>query len=133
MFMERSSASLWRKINSRYNMVGNECTNCGKAYFPPRLVCKDCGRKSKMQSKKFNGTGEVYSYSKIHVPTDAFKDSAPYTVGIIKLDEGPLVEGHIIDDGKGVNIGMRVKSAFRRMDVDGEEGLIYYHFKFVPE
>ena len=31
MSMERPSASLWRKIKPRYNLIGNECENCGTA------------------------------------------------------------------------------------------------------
>ena len=52
-----------------------------------------------MGEKKFSGDGEVYSYTKIMVPPDTFKDEAPYTMGVIKLDEGPMVEGHILDNG----------------------------------
>ncbi len=130
--MERPPASLWRKIKPRYNLIGTECQNCGTSYFPPRIVCRKCGRASKMVDKKFSGNGEVYSYSKIMVPPDTFKDEAPYTVGVIKLDEGPMVEGHILENGHEINIGTRVKSAFRKMHVDGDEGLIYYHYKFEP-
>jgi uncharacterized protein len=130
--MEKPSASLWRKIKPRYNLVGTECQNCGTSYFPPRIVCRKCGRMSKMVEKKFEGEGEVYSYTNIRVPPDTFKDEAPYVVGIVKLDEGPFVEGHILDKGNDVAIGTRVSVAFRKMHVDGEEGLIYYHYKFEP-
>ena len=130
--MERPSASLWRKIRPRYNLIGNECENCGTSYFPPRIVCRKCGRASKMVDKKFAGDGEVYSYTKIRFPPDTFKDEAPYVVGVIKLDEGPMVEGHILENGQEIGIGTRVKTAFRKMHVDGEEGLIYYHYKFEP-
>ena len=39
-------------------MVGNECENCRTGYFPPRIVCRKCGRKTKMVDRKFNGKGE---------------------------------------------------------------------------
>lgn len=130
--MERPSASLWRKISARYNLTGNECKNCGANYFPPRIVCKKCGRDMKMVEKTFKGTGEVLSFTTIRVPPDTFKDKAPYIVGVIQLDEGPKVEGHIIEAEKKVEIGTKVKAVFRKMYVDGEEGLIYYHYKFEP-
>lgn len=130
--MERSSSSLWRKITSRYNLVGNVCDNCKTAYFPPRIVCRKCGRKSKMVEKKFSGDGEIYSITKIRVPPDTFKDEAPYYIGVVKLDDGPRVEGHILENGVEPKIGGRVKVQFRRMYVEGEEGLIYYHYKFEP-
>lgn len=128
--MERSSASMWRKLNSRYNLIGSECENCKALYFPSRIVCKNCGRQTKMREKKFNGTGEIYSLTKIHVPAEAFREDAPYTVAVIKLDEGPLVEGHIVESDKEAKIGTRVRQVFRKMLVEEDEGLIHYHFKF---
>lgn len=131
--MERASASLWRRINERYNLVGNKCENCGKVYFPKRIVCRQCGRKTKMREEKLSGNGKVYAVTKIRVPAQAFKDSAPYTVAVVELEEGPRVEGHVVDAGNGeVKIGTKVHSVFRKMHADGEEGLIYYHFKFEP-
>jgi hypothetical protein len=130
--MEMASARLWRKLRSRYNLIGNECANCKTAYFPPRIICPRCGRESDMHETKFSGEGEVYSYTKIRVPPDTFKEEAPYVVGVVKLDEGPMVEGHILETGREIKIGTRVKAAFRRMYVDGDEGLIYYQYKFEP-
>ncbi len=130
--MEKPSASLWRKIKPRYNLSGNICKNCSTAYFPPRIVCRKCGRNSKMESMTFSGNGEIISFTEIRVPPDTFRDEAPYTVGVVKLDEGPLVEGHILENGIKIDIGTKVKAAFRKMYVDGEEGPIYYHYKFEP-
>ncbi len=130
--MEKPSASLWRKIGARYNIIGSECKTCGAKHFPPRIVCRKCGRETKMVDKKFTGNGEVVSFTKIMVPPDMFKDEAPYIVGIIALDEGPKVEGHIIDNGKAIEIGTKVRAVFRTMYVDGDEGPIYYHYKFEP-
>lgn len=130
--MERSSASLWRKIRARYNIVGNICENCKTPYFPPRIVCRKCGRNSKMVEKQFSGDGEIYSFTKIRVPPDTFKDEAPYYIGVIKLKEGPMVEGHVLDNGVEPKIGGKVKAQFRKMYVEDEESPIYYHFKFEP-
>lgn len=128
--MEKASANAWRKFNARYNLVGTVCTNCDTNYFPPRIICKNCGRNTKMQEKRLTGNGEVYSFTKIHVPAEAFRESAPYVVGVIKLDEGPLVEGHIVETTKKITIGSKVKQVFRKMYTDGDDGLINYHFKF---
>ena len=130
--MERSSSGLWRKIRSRYNLVGNICENCNTGYFPPRIVCGKCGRKSKMVEKQFNGNGTIYSFTRIRVPPDTFKDEAPYTIGVIKLDEGPVIEGHVIDTGAELRIGTKVKMVFRKMYTEDDEGLIYYQYKFEP-
>ncbi|MGC8538689.1 MAG: Zn-ribbon domain-containing OB-fold protein [Candidatus Micrarchaeia archaeon] len=131
--MERTTARAWRKFGSRYNLIGNKCENCGEVYFPPRVVCRNCGRNSKLVEKRLSGSGTIYSFTKIRSPPDNFSDIAPYTVGIIQLDEGPKVEGHIIENGKQAEIGARVKMMFRKMYVEGAEGMIHYHYKFVIE
>ena len=130
--MEKASAGMWRKIDTRYNLIGSECENCKTLYFPPRIVCRKCGRETRMKPRKLSGSGKVHSYTTIRVPSDTFKESAPYTVGVVELDEGPRVEGHIVENGKKTKIGMKVRPVFRKMYVDGEEGLIHYHFKFEP-
>ncbi len=131
--MERTTARAWRKFGSRYNLIGNKCENCGEVYFPPRVVCRNCGRNSKLVEKRLSGSGTIYSFTKIRSPPDNFSDIAPYTVGIIQLDEGPKVEGHIIENGKQAEIGARVKMMFRKMYAEGGEGMIHYHYKFVIE
>ncbi len=128
--MEKASAGMWRKIDTRYNLIGSECEKCKTLYFPPRIICRICGRDTKMRSRKLSGNGKVYSFTTIRVPSDTFKESAPYTVGVIELEEGPKVEGHVVENGKKVAIGSKVKTVFRKMYVDGDEGLIHYHFKF---
>ncbi len=127
--MERGVAKTWRSANARYNLTGVQCTNCKTAYFPPRMVCAKCGRDTKMVEKKFSGRGVIYSYTRIFVPPHDFTEEAPYTVAIIRLEEGPLVEGHLVD-GKKPEIGASVRAVFRRMYTEGSEGLIHYHFKF---
>jgi len=132
--MEKSPADLWRHVKSRYFLLGNVCENCGTKYFPPRVVCRKCGRNTKMKPYKFNGAGEIYSFTTIRAPANEFEEQAPYTVGLIKLDEGPIIEGHILTDesNEPIKIGTKVKVAFRKMYKEGNEGLIYYHYKFVP-
>lgn len=128
--MENAPAGSWRKQDATYNMTGSKCEKCNTIYFPPRIICRNCRRESKLKEQKLSGEGTVYSYTVIRAPPDAFKETAPYTIGIIKTTEGPLVEGHIVENGKKVDIGAKVRIVLRRMTVDGDEGLIHYHYKF---
>ncbi len=55
----------------------------------------------------------------------------PYIVGIIKLDEGPMVEAQITDiNPDDVKIGQRVEMVIRKLREYGEEGAIAYGYKF---
>ena len=119
-------------------------------------VESNCG-----QPFQFSGRGEVWSYSTVYDPPEGFEEQAPYTVALIKLDEGPLVTAQLTDldtseeeketvipgmteNGKVVKvkvrvtrriveIGMRVEMVTRLIRKDGDRGVLVYGYKFIPE
>jgi hypothetical protein len=95
--------------------------------MPPRRVC-ECGSADTKQFK-FTGFGEIVSFTEIHVAPAGFDRNTPYTIALIRLDEGPVISGTVVDK-EGIFIGRRVRSVFRRLYSDGEEGVITYGFKF---
>ncbi len=123
----------WRSIDNRYRLVGTRCENCGEVYFPPRVVCPKCRREGEMKEVELSGRGEIYTYSVVRVPPEGFEGKAPYVVAIVKLEEGPLVTGMIVDCDPGeIDIGTPVEATFRRVSEDGEDGVIYYSLEFRP-
>lgn len=123
----------WRLRKQRYGLVGEICPHCEAKIFPPRDVCPACGQEAKTLFS-FSGRGEVYSYTTVYEPPAGFEDSAPYTVALIKLDEGPLVTAQLTDlDGRQIEIGTPVEMVTRRLRQDGDErGLLVYGYKFRP-
>ncbi|MBI4174072.1 MAG: Zn-ribbon domain-containing OB-fold protein [Candidatus Aenigmarchaeota archaeon] len=115
----------WRLAKHRYSMVGTRC-ECGQVHFPPLDVC-GCGRQVS-EKFAFSGRGEVVSWTSIHVGPSGFERATPYNVALIKLEEGPVVSGIVVD--KKVEIGQKVRAVFRRLHEDGRGGLISYGFKF---
>jgi uncharacterized OB-fold protein len=81
---------------------------------------------------KFKGSGEVVTYTIIHSSTKDFEKQTPYILAIIKLDEGPRLTSQVICDHNDIHIGMKVKSAFRKLGEESEKGMLYYGTKFVP-
>jgi uncharacterized OB-fold protein len=125
----------WREIPSRYNLIGAKCGNCGRLYFPPRTVCRECHRLSigKMEKLKLSGTGRVVTHTIVHDAPKDFEMQIPYAIAIIETDEGVRLTGQVIDcKPEEVTIGMRVKATFRKLGEDGKSGVIHYGYKFVP-
>ena len=123
----------WRNMNSRYNLIGKRCTRCGEIYFPPRNFCTRCRRRGELEEVQLSGRGEVVSYTVIRTPPEGFERQAPYVMALVRLDEGVMLTTQIVDvSPEEVEIGMRVESVFRKIQEDGEAGLIYYGFKFKP-
>jgi uncharacterized OB-fold protein len=123
----------WRLKQQRYGLVGEICPHCDVKIFPPRDVCPECGGEAKTLYT-FSGRGEVYSYTTIYEAPAGYDETAPYTVALIKLDEGPMVTAQLTDvDEESVQIGMPVEMVTRRLRQDGDErGMLVYGYKFRP-
>jgi len=128
-----SVARYWRKIPQRYNLIGTKCENCGRIFFPPRPVCPYCRRDGKMKEVELSGKGKVLTYSVIHSPSEQYAEFKPYVLAIIELNEGSRLTTHLVCDPEEVYIGMPVHSVFRIIDKEGENGVIHYGTKFVPD
>lgn len=128
-----AAARFWRQIPQRYNLIGTKCSACNRVYFPPRYICPVCRRAGKIEEVKLDGKGELVTYSVIYIAPRGFENQAPYIIGIVELDGGARVTTQIVDcDPKDVKIGMPVKAVFRKVNEDGESGVIYYGYKFAP-
>lgn len=122
----------WRNLASRYNLEGTHCKECENYFYPPRNFCVNCRRSGQIEHYKFKGTGEIVTYTIIRTAAEGFESQVPYTLAIIKLDEGSRMTAQIVGDPKKMYIGMRVRSVFRKLGEGGERGMIYYGTKFVP-
>ncbi len=79
-----------------------------------------------------SGKGTVYSFTTITAPPEPFEAFAPYTLALIKLDEGPMVTMQLTDLDAPPEIGLRVEMVVRKLRTDGDKGIIIYGPKFRP-
>jgi uncharacterized OB-fold protein len=123
----------WRLKQQRYQLRGEVCPHCEARLFPPRDVCPSCGQDARVPYQ-FSGRGEVYSFTTVYDPPTGYEENAPYTVALVKLEEGPLVTAQLTDLGdQPVQIGTPVEMVTRRLRQDGDErGMIVYGYKFRP-
>lgn len=123
----------WRLKKQRYALMGEVCPHCDARIFPPRDVCPECSKEAKTLYQ-FSGRGEVFSYTTVYDAPAGYAESAPYTVALVKLVEGPVVTAQLTDlDNRAVEIGMPVEMVTRKLRNDGDErGLIVYGYKFRP-
>ena len=120
----------WRMEKTRYGLVGEVCTICGKPIFPPRDVCPHCADATQ-EEHAFSGKGHLYSYATVYDAPAGHAEFQPYSVALVKLDEGPLVTAQLTDvDSKDIQIGMPVEMVTRKIKEEGENGLILYGYKF---
>ncbi len=122
----------WRLRNQRYRLEGTECMECGEKNFPPRCVCPKC-KSAALESFRFSGRGKIYSFSTIYQALDTFDKDIPYSIALVKLDEGPLITTQLADVSPNkIEIGLAVEMVIRKIYEDGENGPIQYGYKFRP-
>lgn len=122
----------WRLKSQRYALVGEACPHCQIKIFPPRDICPDCGQEAR-ESFQFSGRGEVYSYTTVYEAPAGFEENAPYTVALVKLEEGPMLTAQLTDLGeRKTSIGMPVEMVTRKLRSDGDRGVLVYGYKFRP-
>lgn len=97
---------------------GMKCTNCNIFYFPPRSECPECMGNA-MEWVESKGEGTLLSYTTIHAAPTGFQDYAPYTIGLLELEEGgrliAWLEGLQESD---IEIGMKLKAVPKKLEGD---------------
>jgi uncharacterized OB-fold protein len=123
----------WRLKKQRYALVGEVCPHCEVKIFPPRDVCPNCGSEAKTRYD-FSGRGTIFSYTVMNDAPAGYEANTPYTVALVKLEEGPMVTAQLTDLGdQPVQIGMPVEMVTRKIRDDGDNrGMIVYGYKFRP-
>ena len=70
------------------------CSSCYHIYFPPRPFCPACGSKD-VKIQTASGKASLDSYVINHRNHPAFE--GPYSIAIVKLEEGPKMMTNIVD------------------------------------
>jgi len=123
----------WRLKQERYTLMGEVCPYCQEKIFPPRDFCPACGEDAR-NLFQFSGRGEVYSFTTVYQAPAGYEENAPYTIALVRLEEGPMLTAQLTDMGdETVEIGMPVEMVTRRLRSDGERGMLVYGYKFRPQ
>ncbi len=106
-------------------LMGTKCKSCGEIYFPPRADCTKC-MASDMEWRRHSGKGKLVTFTTIHAAPTGFEDMAPYTIGVVDLQEGgrllAWVEGIKPEELK---IGMELKAMPLIMEEVEELKVVY--------
>jgi uncharacterized protein len=93
------------------------CPHCERTHHPKRIVCTFCGN-TELASKRAAGRGTVYSFSEVHrAAVAAFAVATPYTVGVVKLQEGVHLFTRLIPSGGPIAIDDPVEVDFRVLEM----------------
>jgi hydroxymethylglutaryl-CoA synthase len=115
----------WRNIRTSYRLLASVC-DCGSKSFPPKEVCKECGRNTHIALKSLVKSGRLYSY------THRIENGEHIFPSYVEID-GIIVPSRLTDvDPEEIKIGMELEPTFRRLG-ETADGVIEYGTIFRPK
>jgi len=122
----------WRNLPFRYRLAGWRCNHCGTFHHARPVLCKRC-RSRDFSEAELPKTGRLIAYTILSSAPREFGELSPYAIGLIELDDGTRILSQLTDFREDeLREGVRVEAVFRRIRVNGEQGLIEYGYKFRP-
>lgn len=113
-----------------WRLPASHCSACGAEFHPPRARCPRCGA-AELQEVSLPKTGRLLSYTLVHQTSPASMIAPPYYVGLVEIDEGPVIEavGASRVAASTLLVGARVRLVLEPLgrDEDGEE-IVSYRF-----
>ena len=88
------------------------CRACSYVIWYPRLLCTQCGSDD-IEWIEASGRGTIYSCTVTHKGQGAYRDSGPFVLAYVELEEGPRLMTNIVGCEPGsVQIGQAVQVVF---------------------
>lgn len=111
-------------------LIASKCGNCGKYFFPTRVVCLNCGKRE-LEEVALGGKGKLYTYTIAQQQLPGALMKVPYAIAGIAMDEGCQVHTVVTEDWESLDIDMDMEVYFEKIreDAEGNEQIVY---KFRP-
>jgi uncharacterized OB-fold protein len=103
-----------------HRLMGTRNRKSGAMFCPPRPIDPET-HSINMEWAEFKGTGKLEGFTVIYIASSAmlaagYDRKNPYCVGVVRLDEGPMISGLIrgvdVFHPETIKIGMPLKAAF---------------------
>jgi uncharacterized protein len=102
-------------------LVGSECDACGRRSWPGRSVCERCGSVV-TKEVRLGPRGSLLSFTTVYVPRAGIE--APYTLGLIELEQGVRVHAQV----RGVEVGAKVPAPVALV-IPSDDGPVAFWFE----
>ncbi len=132
--MRFSIPRFWRERVSHYRLEATKCRVCGKINYPPSNICRYCGSSDVEKVYLDNEYGRLITWTIIHTVPEGFDEQRPRIIGIVELvDSKVRILAPVTDVlPEELEENMLLEPVLRRINEDGEAGLIHYGIAYRP-
>jgi uncharacterized OB-fold protein len=106
------------------SLFGSRCSRCGRVAFPALTIgCDLCGAgEPLLEHVELEAAGSLYTFATVHVHRGGDLP-APFTIGEVQLDAGPLIRVTMAPGHEELAVGQRVRAVWSvpRVDEQGDE------------
>ncbi len=121
----------WRNRIATYRLRGAKCKRCGRIHYPPRNACPYCGCRE-LETIELPRRGKLLSYSVVYSVPGDHRLHTPLILGLVDLGQTKVIAE--LTDVLPEELGSvsEVEAVVRKIDEQGENGVIKYGIKFRP-
>ena len=105
------TAPFWA-ATARGELLVRQCEDCDSLIWYPRSVCPECGS-LRTRWQPVSGRGQIYSYTVNYRGEGPYRESGPYVLAYVELDEGPRLMTNVVEAEAGaLAVGLPVEVTF---------------------
>jgi len=120
---------VWRLRDAHYNLVGRRCTECNRAFYPPKHACPYCGTRDLVEYR-LPTRGFIIYWTKLYEVGEDHLAKRPIYIALVQLGETrALLQVTDVTSDSELEEKREVELVFRRLVEDGEHGIIHYGVK----
>jgi uncharacterized OB-fold protein len=110
------SAPFWEAV-AEGRLLVQHCGACDRTILYPRQICPHCWSDG-LAWREASGRASLKTWSTIFKPGHpGWQPAAPYSIGLVVLEEGPTLLTHLRVEPEGLAAGLRLRVVF--MDIGG--------------
>jgi len=134
IYVRFSIPRFWREIDSRYRLKATKCEKCSRVNYPPSKICRFCGSDKTIEIYLDKEKAKLITWTVIYNPPYGFENKKPLIIGIVETLETKTKLLVSITDllPEELKEGLELEPVLRRVNEDGEHGLIHYGIKYRP-
>lgn len=113
-------------------LLANRCENCGRTFFPRRVLCPCCFDNGSLEDITLNKRGIVYACTVVHIPSPVGIET-PYAYGYVEIPANNIRVFALFtgDDPYSFTPGREVELVLEPIRVD-QHGKHIIGYKFKP-